>query len=79
MKGIMMFETIQMTLAVPNTLLSVPLFAFIIAKICFLSRGGSQVLGVALKTMRVLPPNKVLGVQHGEPGLSVGAVEGRRH
>lgn len=79
MKGIMTFETIQMTLTVPNTLLSVPLFAFIIAKICFLSRGDSQVLGVALKTMGVLPPNKVWGVQHGEPGLSVGAVEGGRH
>ena len=33
-----MFETIQMAFAVPNILLSVPLLAFIIAKIFFIER-----------------------------------------
>lgn len=37
-KGVMMFETVQMTFAVPNILLSVPLLASMIAEIFFIER-----------------------------------------
>lgn len=75
-----MFETTQMTFVVPNILPSVPLLAFVVAKIFIFfffieswlsSREGDFANHGSIAT-------KVLGVQRGEPGLAVGAVKGGR-